>query len=174
MILTVAEPIWNQFIPDILVLQVIYTLRIKSLELNKSQAVKCYESTASNIHLWHYYTDIINLVGLKWKKKHLIVTNVCHYRNIKQIFWHLLLAVKSRAYLKLRHIMISIYSCNLNLLLWGLRLFTYLIWYKLNIRVSNHSITSGSCCKQIWVVSNYRWARAWSELMAHGGAENTP
>ena len=85
MILTVTEPIWNQFISDILLLHVVYTLRMKSLEFNGSHAVKYYEYIASNIHLArkHYYTGFINFARLKGKK-YLIVTNV--YRNIKQIF----------------------------------------------------------------------------------------
>ena len=84
MILTVTEPIWSQFISDIILLHVVYTLRMKSLEFNKSHAVKYCEYIASNINLGrkHYYTGIINFVRLKCKK-HLIVTNVCHYRNIK-------------------------------------------------------------------------------------------
>ena len=85
MILTVAEPIWNQFISDIILLRIVYTLRRESLQFDESHAVKYYESIASNIHLWYYYTDIINLVD--WNgKKHLIVTNVCHCMNIKQLF----------------------------------------------------------------------------------------
>ena len=71
-------------------------LRMKSLEFNKSHAVKYHESIAFNIHLWHYSTDIIDFVGLKWIR-HLIVTNVWHYRNTKQIFWHLQLVVQYRA-----------------------------------------------------------------------------
>ena len=84
MILTVTEPIWSLFISDIILLHVVYTLRMKSLEFNKSHAVKYYEYIAFNINLGrkHYYTGIINFVRLKWKK-HLIVTNVYHYRNIK-------------------------------------------------------------------------------------------
>ena len=69
MILTVTEPIWSQFISDIILLHVVYTLRIKSLEINKSHAVKYYEYIASKMHLGrkHYYTVIINFVTLKWK-----------------------------------------------------------------------------------------------------------
>ena len=87
-ILTVTEPIWNQFISYILLLHVVYTLRIKSIEFNKTRAVKYYEYIASNIQVGikHYHTNIINVVRLKWKTTHLIVTNVCHYRNIKQLF----------------------------------------------------------------------------------------
>ena len=82
MILTVTEPIWSQFISDTILLHVVYTLRLKSLELNKSHAVKYHENIASKIHLGkkHNYTGIINFVRLKLKR-HLIVTNVCHYRN---------------------------------------------------------------------------------------------
>ena len=70
MILTVTEPIWNQFFSDIHLLHVVYTLKMKSLEFNESHAVKYYEYIASNIHLGrkHYYTGIINFVRLKWKK----------------------------------------------------------------------------------------------------------
>ena len=69
---------------DIILLHIVYTLRTKSLEINKSHAVKHYEYIASKIHLGrkHYYTGIINFVTLRWKK-HLIVSNVCHYMNIK-------------------------------------------------------------------------------------------
>ena len=82
--MTVTEPIWSQFISDIISLHVVYTLRMKSLEFNKSHAVKYCEYIASNINLIrkHYNTGIINFVRLKCKK-HLIVTHVCHYRNIK-------------------------------------------------------------------------------------------
>ena len=95
---------------------------------------------------WHY-----KFCWAEIEKKHLIVTNVRRYRNIKQIFWYLLLAVQCRAYLKLRHMLIFIYILNLNVLLWGLhslKHLAYQIWYKLSIQVSDHSITSGSCCKQ--------------------------
>ena len=70
MILTVTQPIWNQFISDILLLHVDYTLRMKSIEFNKSHAVKYYEYIASNIHSGrkHYYRGIINVVRLEWKK----------------------------------------------------------------------------------------------------------
>ena len=65
MILTVTELIWSQFISDIILLHVVYTL-MKSLEFNKSQAVKYYEYIASNINLGrkHYYTGIINLCDM--------------------------------------------------------------------------------------------------------------
>ena len=84
MILTATGPIWSQFISDMILLHVVYTSRIKSLEIDKSHAVKYYEYITSKIHLGrkHYYTGIINFVTLKWEK-HLIVTNVCHYMNIK-------------------------------------------------------------------------------------------
>ena len=64
MILTVTEPIWNQFISDIYLLHIVYTLRMKSLEFNESHAVKYYEYITCNIHLGrkNYYTGIINLL----------------------------------------------------------------------------------------------------------------
>ena len=62
--LTATEPVWNQFISDILLLQVVYTLRMKSLEFNESHAVKYYEYLGRK----HYYTDIMHFVRLKWKK----------------------------------------------------------------------------------------------------------
>ena len=60
MILTVTEPIWSQFISDVISLHVVYTLRMKSIEFNNSHAVKYHECIASNIHLGrkHYYTGI--------------------------------------------------------------------------------------------------------------------
>ena len=74
MILIVTEPIWNQFTSDILLLHLVYTLRMKSLELKKSHAVKYYEYIAFNIHLRtkQYYTGIINFVRLKWKNTWLL------------------------------------------------------------------------------------------------------
>ena len=55
MILTVTEPIWSQFISDIILLHVVYTLRMKSLEFNKSYAVKYYEDRRREARLTLFY-----------------------------------------------------------------------------------------------------------------------
>ena len=48
---TVAEPTWNQFISDKLLLHVAYTFRMKSIQFNKSHAVKT--SSIQSFHTNH-------------------------------------------------------------------------------------------------------------------------
>ena len=89
---------------------------MKSLQFNKSY-------TDKTLYIHSPYTDeetiIMQTILIDWNGNitWLVIANIYYYRNIKQIFWHLLLAVQYRAYFKLRHTTIFIYIYNLILLL---------------------------------------------------------
>ena len=75
--------------------------------------------------------------------------------------------------------MIFIYVNNITLLLWGIKtvynIFAYQIWYKLNIQISDHSITSSSCCQQT-DMRGVKLQMDMSLIRINGpwGVENTP